>query len=67
MTTVWRGFGHFYIAQKHTPDFSIFMTIVQTNFLSGFTTGGHGLDAVYQYYQLKHKEDETSGIRMSHL
>jgi len=65
MTTVWHGFRHFYITQIHTPGFSTFMTIVQPNFLSDFTTGGHGLDAVYQYYQLKHKEDETSGKRMS--
>ena len=42
------GFGHFFITQRHTRGFSIFMTIVQTNFLPGFTTGGHVLDAVYQ-------------------
>jgi len=65
MITEWCGFGHFFITQKHTPGFSTFMTIVQPNFLSGFTTGGHGLDAVYQYYQLKHKENGTSGKRMS--
>jgi len=41
------------------------MIIVQPNFLSGFTTGGHGLDAVYQYYQLMHKEYGTSRKRVS--
>jgi len=69
MTTMiigWRGFRHFFITQKHTPSFSTSMTIVQLNFQYGFTTGGHGLGAVFQFYLLKHKEVGTSGEKMSH-
>ena len=66
MIIEWLGFGHSFIVLKPIRGFSIFMTIVRHNFIYGFTIGGLGLDAVYQYYQLKLKEDGISRTKMSH-
>ena len=63
MTTEWLGSGLFFIVLKLILGFLIFTTIAQLNSLSGSTIGGHGSDAPYLFYQLKHKEDGNSGKR----
>ena len=61
----WHGIVLSYTFPKPNLGFSISKTLVQTPFLSGSTTGGHGLDATLQFFQLKLKKVRISGRRIS--
>jgi len=63
----WLGIVLSFTIQRPIPGSSVFTTIVQTHFLSGSITGGHGLDAIQQFYQLKQKKVGISGRKISLL
>ena len=63
----WHGTVLSYTFLKSTLGLSIFMTLVQTPFLSSSTTGGHGLDVAQQFCQLKPKKVGISGKKISLL
>jgi len=55
MITGWPGAEHSFTILRPTLSSSISMAIVLIHFLFGFTTGGHGSDAVRQFFLLKQK------------
>ena len=66
MSTGWPCAEHSFTILRPTLGSSIFMTIVLIHFLSGFSTGGHGSDAVRQFFLIKQKKDGGSWKRTPH-